>query len=87
MTNKNNDAYRNQPQFETNPTLNNNLTPNVPTFNSNAMDNQGLVPLNNCSNGCSCGHEKAHKEGPDHQCCHGKHTEGHKHEGCHCGHK
>ena len=72
MTTKN--VYRNKPQFETKPTLNKNITPNIPKFYSNAMDNQGLVPLNNCSNGCCCGNEKAHKEG-------------HKHEGCHCDHK
>ena len=78
MTNKNNDAYRNQPQFETNPALNNNLTPDVPTFKSNAMDNQGLVPLNNCANGCCCHHGKAHDK---------KNAKNHKHEGCNCNHK
>lgn len=87
MSHKNNDVFRNQPQFETNSTLNNNLTPDVPKFNSNAMDNQGFMPLNNCSNGCCCGHEKAHNEGSNHECCHGKHVDGHKHEECHCDHK
>lgn len=64
MTNKNNDAYRNQPQFKTNQSLNKDITPDVPTFNSNAMDNEGFMPLNSCSGGCGCkGHdEKAHKK-------------------------
>lgn len=60
MTTKN--VYRNKPQFDTNPTLSKNLTPNVPTFNSNAMGNQGFVKLDNCSNECCCNHEKAHKK-------------------------
>lgn len=54
MTNKNNDAYRNQPQFKTNQSLNKDITPDVPTFNSNAMDNEGFMPLNSCSGGCGC---------------------------------
>ena len=58
MTNKNNDAYRNTPQFETNQALNKDMTPDVPKFNSNAMDNQGFMPLNNCSCGCHCNHDK-----------------------------
>ncbi|MFR5132130.1 MAG: hypothetical protein ACLTDP_05895 [Terrisporobacter sp.] len=64
MTNKNNDSYRNQPQFKTNQSLNKDITPDVPTFNSNAMDNEGFMPLNSCSGGCGCkGHdEKAHKK-------------------------
>lgn len=85
MTTKN--VYRNKPQFETNPMLNNHITPDVPTFNSNAMDNQGFVPLNNCSNGCCSDHEKAHKENSDHKCEHDKHDTDHKHKGCHCDHK
>ena len=76
MTTKN--VYRNKPQFETNPTLNKSLTPDVPTFKSNAMDNQGLVPLNNCANGCCCHDEKAHDK---------KHAQDHKHKGCSCNHK
>lgn len=71
MTTKN--VYRNKPQFETNPTLNKNLTPDVPTFNSNAMDNQGFVPLNNYSNGCYCSHEKLVTD--------------HKSKECNCDHK
>ena len=43
MTNKNNDSYRNQPQFKTNQSLNKDITPDVPTFNSNAMDNEGFI--------------------------------------------
>lgn len=74
MTTKN--VYRNKPQFETNPTLNKHLTPDVPKFNSNAMDNQGFMPLDNCSNGCCCGNEKAHKEESDH-----------KDKECNCDHK
>lgn len=76
MTTKN--VYRNKPQFETNPTLNKSLTPDVPTFKSNAMDNQGLVPLNNYANGCCCHDEKAHGK---------KHAQDHKHKGCNCNHK
>lgn len=87
MSHRNNDVFRNKPQFETNPTLNKNLSPDVPTFNSNAMGDQGFAPLNNCSNGCCGNHEKAHKENSNHECCHGKHSDGHKHEGCHCDHK
>ena len=45
MTSKNNDVYRNQPQFKTNQSLNKDITPDVPTFNSNAMDNEGFMPL------------------------------------------
>lgn len=86
MSHRNNDVFRNKPQFETNPSLNKDLTPDVPTFNSNAMDNQGFLPLNNRSNGCSCNHDNGHKKESDSH-CHGKHTEGHKHEGCHCHHK
>ncbi len=74
MSHRNNDVFRNKPQFETNPTLNKNLSPDVPAFNSNAMGDQGFAPLNNCSNGCCGNHEKAHKENSDH-------------EGCHCDHK
>ena len=55
MTNKNNDSYRNQPQFKTNQSLNKDITPDVPTFNSNAMDNEGFMPLNSCSGGCGFG--------------------------------
>ena len=87
MTSKNNDVYRNQPQFETNPILNKDITPDVPEFNSNAMGDQGFLPLNNCSGCCGGHHEKAHDETSDHECCHGKHADGHKHEGCHCDHK
>ena len=76
MTNKNNDAYRNTPQFETNQALNKDMTPDVPKFNSNAMDNQGFMPLNNCSCGCHCNHDKDHNEHSDH-----------KHKDCHCNHK
>ena len=79
--------YPHRPQFETNPSLNEDVTPDVPKFNSNAMDNQGFIPLNNRSNGCCCDHEKAHKEENGHQCSHGKHAENHKHKDCHCDHK
>lgn len=74
MTTKN--VYRNKPHFETNPMLNNDVTPDVPTFNSNAMDNQGLVPLNKSSNGYCHNHKKAHKG-----------NSYHKNKGCHCDHK
>ena len=89
MTNKNNDAYRNQPQFKTNQSLNKDITPDVPTFNSNALDNEGFMPLNSCSGGCGCkGHdEKAHKKDSNHKCCHDKYSDDHKHEECNCGHK
>ena len=88
MSHKNNDIYRNKPQFETNPTLNNNLTPDVPTFKSNAMDNNGFVTVNNCTGGC-CGSnkdDKAHKKDSDYECCDGKYTKDYKHGGCHCNH-
>ena len=89
MTNKNNDAYRNQPQFETNQSLNKDMTPDVPTFNSNAMDNQGFVPLNSHACGYNCkGHrEKAHEDNFNKKCSHDKHDENHEHEGCNCSHK
>ena len=87
MSHRNNDVFRNKPQFETNPTLNKNLSPDVPTFNSNAMGDQGFAPLNNCSNGCCGNHENAHKKNSNHECCHGEHSNGHKHKGCHCDHK
>ena len=59
-----NGVYRNQPQLNFNTTLNDHATPNVPKFNSNAMDNDGLMPLNNSCNGrsCRCHHSKKHKE-------------------------
>ena len=87
MSHKNNDVYRNTTEFETNPALNKDLTPDVPTFNSNAMDNQGFLPLNNCANGCCCHHDKSHEKNSNHECCHKKHAQDHKHEGCNCNHK
>ena len=82
------EGYRNKPQFNYNPTLNKDITPNVPDFNSNAMDNDGLMQLSNCSN-CGCHrHEKDDKEHKDYQCCHGNHSSCHTHEHhCNCDHK
>ena len=57
MSNRNG-TYANRPQVKTNPALNENMTPDVPKFNSNAMDNQGFIPLNNSSKKCSCNHGK-----------------------------
>ena len=71
MSHRNNDTFRNKPQFETNPMLNNNLNPNVPTFNSNSMGDQGFAPLNNCSN----------------RCCNKKHSDNNKNKNCHCNNK
>ncbi|WP_455539944.1 hypothetical protein [Terrisporobacter sp.] len=59
MTNKKNNAYINQPQSKTNQSLNKNMTPDVPKFSSNAMDNQGLIPLDICS--CNCHDDKEYK--------------------------
>ncbi|MEG0855136.1 MAG: hypothetical protein RSG52_01530 [Terrisporobacter sp.] len=85
------EGYRNKPQFQYNETLNKNVTPNVPEFNSNAMNNSGMMSLNNCAN-CNCDghdHKHEHKEHGDHECCHGKHAEGHEHKhcGCNCDNK
>lgn len=85
MTTKN--VYRNKPQFETNPVLNDNITPDVPTFKSNAMDNQGFIPLDNCANGCCCHDEKSHVKNANHKCCHKDNLQDHKHKGCKCNYK
>lgn len=83
-----NSAYVNRPQFQANSAFNDDITPDVPTFNSNAMDNDNLVPLNNCANGCCSHTEKAHTEESEHKCCcHGNHSHDHKHKGCNCDHK
>lgn len=62
------EGYRNKPQFNHNEMLNKDFTPDVPKFNSNALDNDNLMPLNNCHRGngkkeeghdhkhCNCGH-------------------------------
>lgn len=57
-------VYRNQPQLNFNRTLNDDVTPDVPEFNSNAMDKENMIPLNDCNhcNNCSCGgHNHKHK--------------------------
>lgn len=82
------EGYRNKPQFNFNPALNEDISPNVPDFNSNAMDNDGFIQLNNCSNCGHHDHDKGDKEHKNHQCCHGNHSACHTHDHhCHCDHK
>lgn len=82
------EGYRNKPQFNYDPALNKDVTPNVPDFNSNAMDNDGFTQLNNCSN-CNCHNDdKKNKGHKDHDCRHRNHSSSHTHEHhCHCNHK
>ena len=82
------EGYRNKPQFNFNPALNKDISPNVPDFNSNAMDNDGFIQLNNCSNCGHHDHDKDDKEHKNHQCCHGNHSACHTHDHhCHRDHK
>ncbi|MBC6695634.1 hypothetical protein H9L25_02410 [Terrisporobacter mayombei] len=82
------EGYRNKPQFNFNPALNEDISPNVPDFNSNAMDNDGFIQLNNCSNCGHHDHDKDDKEHKNHQCCHGNHSACHTHDHhCHRDHK
>lgn len=82
------EGYRNKPQFNFNPALNEDISPNIPDFNSNAMDNDGFIKLNNCSNCGHHDHDKDDKEHKNHQYCHGNHSSCHKHDHhCHCDHK
>ena len=82
------EGYRNKPQFNYDPALNKDVTPNVPDFNSNAMDNDGFTQLNNYSN-CNCHNDdKKNKGHKDHDCRHRNHSSSHTHEHhCHCNHK
>ncbi len=74
-------VFRNKPQFETNQSLQNNITPDVPEFNSNSMDTKGFAPLDNCAGGCNCNHGSNHKEHSEHECCcKNKSQENHKHK-------
>lgn len=82
------EGYRNKPQFNYNPALNNDVTPDVPEFNSNAMENDGFVQLDNCSC-CNCHNTvKDNKEHKDNHTCHRNSSTSHTHNhNCSCNHK
>lgn len=82
------EGYRNKPQFNYDPTLNKDVTPNVPDFSSNAMDNDGFVQLNNYSY-CNChNNDKNNKEHKDNDSCHRNNSNSNAHEHhCSCNHK
>lgn len=72
------EGYRNKPQFEYNPTLNKHVTPNVPKFDSNSMDNDNMIINKGGDSGCKC-------KGNDHD-YHENHKN-HEHKHCCCNHE